>query len=417
MAKLTKRAVEAAQPRDKPHFIWCDGLKGFGVRVYPSGAKAFYVDFTVVDTGKRNRLKLGDFGVLTVEQARQMAADMRHDVVKGADPLKAKQDRKVELTVANLIGLYMDAAESGAITGRGGRPKKANSLKIESGRLGAHVIPLIGQKRLPDLTRADIVKFMDAVTLGETSRTEKTGLRGVRKITGGPGTATRTLALLSGAFTYAVDRGLMASNPATGVKGHKGEKRQSLMTDRAYRQLGKILMRDDVHPMGRNVVLMLAYTGARRGEICHLKWKEVSFPDRQLSYADTKTGPSVRPLPFHALTVLQNIPRTDSPFVFPSERDPGRSHGGLPKILERIFEASGIPGLVAGHLRHGLASVAAGLDYRTEIIGIMLGHKTNSITEYYVSRKPERLVEVATQVAREVDRLMGTKFADFGEDV
>ena len=69
-AKLTKRTIEGfAIPAVRQVIYWDAELKGFGVRVLPSGLKTFVVQYRTIDAIKR-RLNLGRFGPLTVEKAR-----------------------------------------------------------------------------------------------------------------------------------------------------------------------------------------------------------------------------------------------------------------------------------------------------------------------------------------------------------
>lgn len=42
---FTKRSVDALEPEDMPWAAWDDKLTGFGVRVYPSGAKSFVENY------------------------------------------------------------------------------------------------------------------------------------------------------------------------------------------------------------------------------------------------------------------------------------------------------------------------------------------------------------------------------------
>ena len=43
MTKLTKRVVDAAEYKEREHFIWDNDLPGFGLRVLPSGRKRYVV--------------------------------------------------------------------------------------------------------------------------------------------------------------------------------------------------------------------------------------------------------------------------------------------------------------------------------------------------------------------------------------
>ena len=49
---LTKRTVDALQPAEKPWIAWDDKLTGFGVRIQPSGTKAFIVNYRTGDGGQ-----------------------------------------------------------------------------------------------------------------------------------------------------------------------------------------------------------------------------------------------------------------------------------------------------------------------------------------------------------------------------
>ena len=77
MAKLqtrsiTKRTVDRLSVEDKDAVFWDRELPGFGVRVYPSGAKVFIVQCR--GSGRSQRVTLGRYGLMTVESARRQAA-------------------------------------------------------------------------------------------------------------------------------------------------------------------------------------------------------------------------------------------------------------------------------------------------------------------------------------------------------
>jgi len=88
MPKLTKQIVDAAKPKaGKSYFIWCEVLTGFGMRVHSTGKKTYYVDYRNRDGG-RPRMKIGDHGKLTTEEARKLALQILGGAAKGDDPAK-----------------------------------------------------------------------------------------------------------------------------------------------------------------------------------------------------------------------------------------------------------------------------------------------------------------------------------------
>ena len=83
--RLIKTTVDAITPPEKGQAIYRDDkLKGFGLRVTPSGAKSFIVETRV--NGRTRRETLGRFGPLTVELARHEAQKYIGLVATGIDP-------------------------------------------------------------------------------------------------------------------------------------------------------------------------------------------------------------------------------------------------------------------------------------------------------------------------------------------
>ena len=79
-----------------------------------------------------------------------------------------------------------------------GDTKKASTLVTDKGRIERHIKPLLGRKRVGEISRSDVEKFMRDVAAGKTAIDEKTKKRGRAIVEGGKGTATRTVGLLGG---------------------------------------------------------------------------------------------------------------------------------------------------------------------------------------------------------------------------
>lgn len=413
MPKLTKTILDNAVAREKPYFIWCSELPGFGARVFATGKKTFYVDY-YNQAGQRKRMSLGGFGKLTVEEARKLARINLGDVLKGDDPALERKTRRTSLTVAELCTQYIEAAEKGLILGRGGKPKKKASIDTDRSMSNAHIKPLLGNKLVIDLKRADIVKFIRDVSAGKTAKKiEPSGkLRGRIRISGGTGSATRTTATLGVILSYAVSEGIIEVNPTHGVKKPAIGKRDRRLRPEEYAAFGKALREAEQSEVkgwqGVSALKLAALTGCRIGEIENLKWSEVDLANRLLTLEDSKTGKSIRPLGSPAVALLTSLSKTSNhKFVFPSERLDGRPYAGIKRFYRSIFKSAGFDDVTPHVLRHSFASVGADLDFADSTIGAMLGHTGSGITSRYTHRLDSVLIAAADKIAGEVARQMG----------
>jgi Arm DNA-binding domain len=59
--KLSKRVVDAAEPKDKDYVIWDEDLPGFGLRVFKSGKRSYVLQYRSL--GRSRRYTIGLHGV------------------------------------------------------------------------------------------------------------------------------------------------------------------------------------------------------------------------------------------------------------------------------------------------------------------------------------------------------------------
>jgi len=410
--KLTKRALDAVKP-DPSHdvYLWDDELAGYGLRIKPTGIRSFFVQYRN-SMGNSRRVTLGKFGILTPDEARKLAKIKLAEVAKGNDPADERARERKAMTVRQLCQSYLEAAEQGLILGKRKRPKKQSTLYVDRGRVEHHVLPLLGSRRVRDLTTPDIVRFMRDIAAGKTANDIKTGFRGRAIVEGGVGTASRTVGLLGGILSFAVSEGIIVSNPVRGVKRPADNRREIRLNADQYRTLGSALAAEPgtQNPVAICGIWLLALTGCRRGEIENLLWEEVDLSGQCLRLSDTKEGKSVRPLGDAAIALLRKLPN-ESRYVLPGTT-PDMPFAGLPKAWPRIVQRDALSGLTPHGLRHAFASVASDLGYTEPTIAAMLGHSTRTITGRYIHHLDGALIAAADAVSQRIAAMMKGESAE-----
>jgi integrase len=395
--RITKRTVDALAPTDRDFVKWDGELKGFGVRIRPSGAKSFIAFYR---TGGRNSLSrkvtIGAVGKIEVEKAREVARKILAGAELGHDHAAEKAKARAEKSVSELCDLYL---------AEGCETKKRSTVDVDRGRIARHIKPLLGKKRVGEVTRVDVDRFMRDVAAGKTAANIKTGKFGRAIVEGGKGTATRTVGLLGGIFTFAVERGFRTDNPVRGVKRYPDKKSETFLAHAELTQLGAALSAAEAHGGNSSaiaIIRLLAFTGSRKSEIAKLKWSEIDFERGYLSLADTKTGQKIKQIGAPALEVLSGLPRVDgSPFVFPASTG-SNAFQGVDKVWRKVRVAAGFPKLRLHDLRHSYASAGLARGDNLSVIGAILGHTDVKTTSRYAHLAADPVKVAADNISRSV---------------
>ena len=368
MPKLTKRFVDSLKPvQEREVLVWDEIVKGFGLRIYPGGAKGYFVQYRA--KGRTRRLALGRHGVLTADQARRLAQDALARVRAGADPAEDRRRAAQGSTVAELAERYL--------TEHARTKKKRSSAETDARNLRLHVLPRLGRRLAADVSRADL-----------------SALRHAMRAT--PGAANRVLALVSKMFSLAERWGLRpdGSNPARHIERFPERKMQRFLSARELARLGDVLTemeRSGTEPLETvAAVRILILTGARRGEILGLEWQHVDLDAACLRLPDSKEGGAkLIPLGTHAIGALARLPRR-SRWVLPTVAGDGPV--SLSKPWSRMRRRAGLDDVRLHDLRHSFASVGVAGGDSLFIVGSILGHKRASTTERYahLSDDPRR---------------------------
>ena len=394
--KLTKRVLDAAEPREARYVIFDTLIAGFGLRVYPSGAKSWIFEYRAGSGGRsepKERITISKAKDLTADEARKQADKLRTLVKTGHNPAAEKAEHRAAPTVAVLAEAFLEEVRT---------KRSEGTYDHYSDLLNRIIIPAVGTVKAKSLTHADMAKLHR--TWQDT-----------------PFQANRILACVSSMYSWgakpAVKMVPERMNPTEGIERYEEPSRERPLSNDELSRLGdalrmaettgipwrvraeksnsKHLAREDrrVTVHSEHVVAairLLMFTGARLREILNLRWDQVDF-DRGLLMLNRKhktgrtTGVKTIVLNAPALAVLTELTRFGQ-FVIAGEyagTEDEKPRPDIKKAWESIAHQAGMDDLRPNDLRHNFASFGVGGGMGLPIVGKLLGHRKASTTERY----------------------------------
>lgn len=379
--KLTDRSVKAAKPptNGKPTLLWDDELRGFGLRVYASGARSFVYRYTSPATDRRRLVVLGEFGAITLAQARKKAETYRGRVLDDKDPAPERKPAEKPPTMKAFSEVYLKRMEK--------RWSAKTSAEYER-RLDKHVKPALGTARLDTITRADVAGLLDKIAEGS-----------------GPYESNRVHELVRAMFNRAQQWGFFPEdrpNPARGIERFKETSRERwLKPDEVETLMGKVRAEGDVYFQA--FVPLLLLTGMRKSELLRLQWEHVDLKSGDVLLPATKSGKAqTRQLSKPARELLRFLPRQeDNPYVFPG-RSKGSHRADFRNEWEEARKAAKLEDVTLHDLRRTAGSFMAQAGVSLQVIGEILGHQSSDVTRVYArlgeENEREALEELGTKL-------------------
>ena len=388
MEKIGKRAVDALKPskvgvKVSEAFLWDRELRGFGVRVSPTGLKSFLVQYRTPE-GRHRRTVIGRYGLMTPEEARREAFELLRAVSRGIDPMTVSKVDPSAPTVSDICDWYLAEAEANRILGRRRRPIKPSTLAMDRSRIEAHIKPLLGSRPINALKLGDIEGAQADIAAGKTSK-PRAGSRG-GATTGGEGVAARTMSTLHAILEHGVRLGKIEANPAKGVRRMASTPRERRLSRAEIERLGQAIRAaeaEDEHPTGLAAIRFLLLTGFRRMEGLGLQRSWLDDQEDSIRFPDTKSGAQTRVIGRAATELLLTQPRASSSFFFPADWGDGHFIGVV-RVLDRVCLRAGLTDVTPHTLRHTFASVAGDLGFSELTIAALLGHAARGVTQRYI---------------------------------
>jgi integrase len=391
--RFTKTAVAnlPPSPAGKRRFVYDTATPGLAVQITGTGAKTFYLYRWV--NGKPERVRLGAFPGMTVEQARKAAAEHLAIIAKGESP---RANKRAEAAQSVTLGEVFEAY----LAGRDLKPGTAHDYR----RVMREAFADWHDKRLLDITR-DMVERRHA-QIGERSHARaNNAMRVLRAL----------MNYAAGRYEDAKGRPLLSDIPTKRLSAtrawYRVERRQTVIRPHQLRPWWQAV--DALAEESATVadyLRLLVLTGLRRGEAARLEWADIDLTGRTLTVRDTKNRrPHTLPLPPYLAELLAHRhEERASRFVFPATR--GDGHLIEPrKSLTKVAEASGVS-FTPHDLRRTFATVAEGLDLSGYALKALLNHKTGAdVTRGYIVADVERLREPMRRIEEFILKAAGVK--------
>lgn len=363
---LTKKFIDQIEAQTKVQVFHDAKVTGLQLRVSSTGRKTFYLYFRT-KRGKQKRPKLGDYGILTVEQARNTARAMLGEISKGNDP--TERHRVNDLTLINFFEVFDKNHISKHV--------KSSTAKTYHSLFKSVIAPSLGMQLLDDITRSHVEEM---VAQNDNRRT----------------TANHALVLLRLILDKAQQWEFMSSmrNPCANVTKFKTQAKERFLSENEIARLVATLDQFEAASLAPKnaitIVRLLMMTGCRKNEITRLRWDELFLEEGVLKLKDSKTGKKEVTLSDDANQILAAAAPNESDYIFPG-KDGIEPIQGLQKIWHRIRGKAGLQDVRIHDLRHTFASVAVSSGTPLYEVGRLLGHASIQSTQRYAHLERSRL--------------------------
>lgn len=372
------RDLEPASDGMKRVYYADTQTRGLRLAVYASGARSFLLYKKV--QGRPERIFIGQWPDVTVEQARKQADQMNGQIALGVNPAEAHRQTRLEGNFGNLFERYLELHAKPHKQPRSVAEDEANYRRYLSGW---------ATRRLSSITRHDVARL-------HAELQESHGIYA----------ANRVLALLSTMFNKAGEWGWQGENPCKGVKKFREESRERFLTEAEMPRLLRALAEEPQQDF-RDFILLDLLTGARRSNILAMRWDEIDLAGATWRIPRTKGNkPQTVPLVGPAIKILELRHNTaTSEWVFPSPEIAGAHVYEFRKPWARLLERASIEGLRLHDVRRSLGSWMTKAGVALPIVKAALGHADIATTQIY-TRGEDATIRQAMEITAE--RMLGT---------
>lgn len=320
--------------------------RGLCLRISPS-TKSWSFVYRPKGDLRQKRYTIGDYPAWSLADARDKALALRRRVQDGGDPVLEAKVRRDALTFVKLVDRFMS-----------GHGKRLRSAREYQQLLDKDVIPVLGDRRVDEISRPEIALIIDDVAKRA------------------PVVANRVMNVVSSVFSWAVSEGLAKENPVRGLKKRTKEvPKDRFLDDEEIRQLWAGL--ETTAPLYKDIIRLILLTGCRPGEAAGMAREEIDL-DKALwripaERVKTKTAHTV-PLVGEALAIVRRLcDGKRAGHLFSTTKGKAPTSQDLAKAFERTRTV--LPTLATPHdLRRTAATIMGRLGIDRLTVAYVLNH-------------------------------------------
>jgi integrase len=365
-------------------------LVGFGLRVYASGSKSFFINYRI--DGRECRLTIGSFPRWTLQAARERAIELRKQIDRGHDPAGEKRTRRNAPTIEDLIDRYLEEhAPKKALTAKARMNDEVRMLDLIGKHLGKHT-------KVVDIHGGDIrdmhAKISESIGRGGKPR---------------PKRANRILGVCSKMFALSLVplpgenapwRNALLGNPCKGIARNHEEGHERFFSQDELARISDALA--GYQGVAADCIKLIMLTGCRPNEAMKAEWGEFdSEPGYWIKPSAHTKQRKVHKLPLSpvAIELIDRLrKKRKGKWLFPGDK-PGSHMVALWWVWRCVRERAGLDKSARIYdLRHTFASVGAGGGLSLPIIGRLLGHTQSKTTQRYAHLSDDPLREAAEKI-------------------
>lgn len=333
-------------------------VNGLQIKITSSGIKTFCVRKRLQD-GKVTRITLGRYPDMSIEQARKEATRINALIVDGVNPNEKTNLSKLEISLENLFDQFLSQRRNKRVAYLAEKTLKTYRYDFKN-----HFSKW-GKKKLSEFKDTDFIKLHTEIGLKH------------------PTSANRIIAMASSLFSYAIDLKLFkGENPAKNIKKFPETKRDRFLQSDELPAFFNALSEEPNETL-RDFFLVSLLTGARRSNVCSMKWEDIHLERCEWRIPFTKNGElHTVTLTEEVVEILKSRKGCNETWVFPGCGASG--HLVEPKkAWKRILNRASIDNLRIHDLRRTLGSWQAKTGASLVIVGKSLNHKSPSTTAIY----------------------------------